>query len=139
MLLESQRLGTLEVDESSIIALPDGLLGFETSTRFVLIPADDLGAYSWLHSVDDPALAFLVVVPHFFFPDYEPDVPEAEAELIELTDADDAQLLCLVSITDDDITANLMGPVVVNVARQLARQVVLADQGFETRSPIGGR
>ncbi len=139
MLLESNRLGTLEINESSIIEMPDGLLGFEDRKRFVLIPADDLGAYSWLHSVDDAALAFLVVVPHFFFPDYEPEVPEAEAEAIELTDADDAQLLCLVSITDDDITANLLGPVVVNVARQLARQVVLADQGFEARSPIGGR
>ncbi len=137
MRIESNRLGTVMIDDSSIITMPDGLLGFESHQRFALIPADEVGAYSWLHSVDDPQLAFLVVAPDFFFPDYAPDLPENEAALLELSDESDAQLLCLITITDDDITANLMGPVVLNVGTQVARQVVLADQGFDTRQQLG--
>ena len=137
MLMESERLGQLEIDEGSIISVPDGLLGFESHRRFVLVPADDVGAYSWFHSVDDAALAFLVVVPGFFFDDYAPELSDPDVAALGLTDASDAQVLCLVTITNDDITANLMGPVVVNVTERRGRQVVLADQGFSTRTPLG--
>lgn len=137
MLMESERLGALEIDESSIIDLPDGLLGFDERRRFVLIPADEIGAYSWLHALDDPGLAFLVVVPAFFFPDYAPDLPDEEVEALGLTDPASAQVLCIVSISDDLVTANLLGPVVLNVETKMARQVVLVDQGFSVRTPLG--
>ncbi len=138
MLLESERLGQLEVDEESIVSVPEGLLGFEGSTRYVLIPADEVGAYTWLHSVDDPALAFLTVVPGFFFDEYAPDIPAEDVTALDLTDPADAQVLNLVTIDGDAVTANLMGPVVVNVRARLARQVVLTDQGYGTREPLGG-
>jgi len=136
MLLESDRLGAIEVDEASLVEVDGGLLGFESIHRFALIQADDEGAYSWLQAVEDPGLAFLAVVPGFFFPDYSPDVPDDDVEALDLRDPADAQVLCLVTIAGDDVTANLMGPVVVNVANRTARQVVLLDQGWTTREPL---
>lgn len=136
MLLESDRLGSIEVDESSIVELPAGLLGFEEARRFALVQADEYGAYSWLHALDDPGLAFLTVVPGFFFPDYAPDVPDDDAAALDLTDPQDAQVLCLVTISGEAVTANLLGPVVLNVSTRTARQVVLADQGWSTREPL---
>lgn len=137
MLIDSSRLGALEIDDDSVIEFPEGLLGFEDRRRFALVPADQLGAYSWLHSVEDPDLAFLVVAPHFFFDDYAPDLDDSDASALDLTDDRDAQALCLVSITDDAITANLLGPLVLNVRTQVGRQVVLAEQGFSARTPLG--
>jgi flagellar assembly factor FliW len=137
MLMESDRLGVLEIDESSIIDVPDGLLGFDERRRFVLIPADEVGAYSWLHALDDPELAFLVVVPNFFFPDYAPELTDDEVEVLGLSDPDAAQVLCIVTISDDQVTANLLGPLVLNVETKVARQVVLADQDFSVRTPLG--
>jgi flagellar assembly factor FliW len=138
MLMESDRLGAVEVDERSVISVPGGLLGFEGQERYVLVPADDAGAYSWFHSLDDPGLAFLVVVPGFFFDDYAPELSDADVAELGIEDPADAQVLCLVTIRDDAITANLLGPIVVNVANRRARQVVLADQGHGTRVPLGG-
>jgi len=137
MLMESDRLGVLEIDESSIIDVPDGLLGFDERHRFVLIPADEVGAYSWLHALDDPELAFLVVVPNFFFPDYAPELTDDEVEVLGLSDPDAAQVLCIVTISDDQVTANLLGPLVLNVETKVARQVVLTDQDFSVRTPLG--
>lgn len=136
MLLESDRLGPIEVDDASIVELPAGLLGFEDTRRYALVQADEHGAYSWLHALDDPSLAFLTVVPGFFFPDYSPDVSDDDVAALDLTDAGDAQVLCLVTIAGDDVTANLLGPVVLNVANRTARQVVLADQRWSTREPL---
>jgi flagellar assembly factor FliW len=136
MLLESARLGSIEIDEADLIELPAGLLGFETTSRFALVPADEVGAYSWLHSIEDPGLAFLTVVPAFFFPEYAPDVPDDDVAALDLTDPNDAQVYCLVTISGDDITANLLGPVVVNVVNRTARQVVLVDQGWTTKEKL---
>ena len=136
MLLESERLGPIEVDEANMVELPAGLLGFESTSRFALVPADEVGAYSWLHSVEDPGLAFLTVVPAFFFPDYAPDVPDDDVEALALTDPDDAQVYCLVTISGDEVTANLLGPVVVNMVNRTARQVVLVDQGWSTKERL---
>jgi flagellar assembly factor FliW len=136
MLLESERLGPIEVDEADIVDLPAGLLGFESASRFALVAADEVGAYSWLHSVEDPGLAFLTVVPAFFFPEYAPDVPDDDVEALELTDPSDAQVYCLVTISGDEVTANLLGPVVLNVHNRTARQVVLMDQGWTTKEPL---
>ncbi len=138
MLVESERLGLVEIDPDTIVELPSGLAGFEDAHRFALIPADDAGAYCWLQCLDAPDLAFLAAVPGFFFPDYEPDIPETDADDLGLQREDQAQVLCLVSISDDLISANLLGPIVLNLATRQARQVVLADQGWSTREPLGG-
>ena len=138
MLVESERLGLVEIDPDTIVELPAGLAGFEDARRFALIPADEVGAYCWLQSLDEADLAFLAAVPGFFFPDYEPDLPEEDADALGIDRVDQVQLLCLVSIIDDLISANLMGPVVLNVVTRQARQVVLADQGWSTREPLGG-
>jgi flagellar assembly factor FliW len=136
MLLESERLGPIEVDDADLLELPEGLLGFEGVSRFALVPADDVGAYAWLHAVDDPGLAFLTVVPAFFFPEYAPDVPDDDVAALDLTDPNDAQVYCLVTIAGDDVTANLLGPVVVNVVTRTGRQVVLLDQGWTTKERL---
>lgn len=136
MIIESARLGTVEIDEASIIQFPDGLVGFEDRHRFALVPADDDGAYSWLHCVDDPALAFLTVVPHFFFDSYEVELGDDDVAALDLTDQADAQTICLVSMHDDGVTANLLGPVVLNVRTQVGRQVVLAEAGWSARTPL---
>jgi flagellar assembly factor FliW len=139
MFVDSERLGPIEVADASVIELPAGLLGFETCHRFALIPADDVGAYVWLQSIDDPTLAFLAVVPGFFFPDYAPELPDEDAAALELESDADAQVLALVTISDDAVTANLMGPVVLNVSTRQARQVVLTDPPWPTRAPLVSR
>ena len=136
MLVDSERLGPIEVAESNLVDLPAGLLGFEANNHFALIQADELGAYAWLHSVEDPSLAFLTVVPSFFFADYEPVITDEDADALELIDPDQAQVLCLVTISGDEVTANLLGPVVLNVEKRTARQIVLSDQRWSTREPL---
>ena len=136
MLVESERLGPLEVDEASVIEVPAGLIGFPQLRRFALVAAEQTGVYSWLQSLDDPAVSFLSVVPAAFFPDYAPTIGDEDCIAIGLSDPADAQLLCLVTATDDGVTANLLGPVLLDVRTRLARQVVLSDTGHTTREPI---
>jgi flagellar assembly factor FliW len=136
VLITSEHLGEVDVDEEHLIEIPDGILGFPGSTHFALIAAEDSGVYAWLQSTDRPELSFLVMVPAPFFPDYEPDIPDEDCAALELVDPDDAQILCLVTIQEVSVTANLLGPLVLNVATRRARQVVLASSTLTTAEPV---
>lgn len=136
MLIESDQLGAVEVDETKVLTFPDGLLGFPDVTRFALVDAGDDGTYFWLQALDDPQLAFLAAVPWAFFPEYAPELSTSDQDALELTDARDAIVLCLLTITEDAVTANLLGPLVVNAVTRSGRQVVLGDTEYTTRAPL---
>jgi flagellar assembly factor FliW len=148
VLVESEKLGEIEVDETKVLTFPHGLLGFDHMRRFALVDTHDSGLYYWLQSLDDPGLAFLTAVPWPFFPDYEFELPDADRDALGLVEPADSSagdaptmVLCLLTIdhgADDqrDITANLLGPLVINSATRVGRQVVLVDGDFTTRAPL---
>ncbi|MHB1139653.1 MAG: flagellar assembly protein FliW [Microthrixaceae bacterium] len=136
LMVDSDQLGSVDVEETSVIEFPAGLIGFPDHRRYAMVSADDGGLYTWLQSVDEPSLAFLAVVPAPFFPDFAPTIRDEECAAIELVDPDHAQLLCLVTVSDDAVTANLLGPIVLNVRTRLARQVVLNDTDLTTKALI---
>jgi flagellar assembly factor FliW len=134
----TERFGDLEIEEERVLTFPEGLPGFPTATQFALIEVPGNEAFLWLQSLEDPSLAFLSAIPWPFFPDYEPEVPDAQQELLELTDADDALVLCLLTVRREEreVTANLLGPLVVNKHTRIGRQVVLADSDHPLRAPL---
>lgn len=139
MQIQSDRLGTIDVDPTSVLEFTDGLLGFEDHKRFVLVSTDDTGAYCWMQSLDNSALAFLAVVPGFFFEDYVPNIPDADVVALGLDESTPTQALCLVTLSDAGITANLLGPIIINLATRQARQAVLTDGHWTTREKLGKR
>lgn len=136
VMIDSEHLGTVEVDDAAVVEFPAGIIGFPDQRRYAIVAADDSGLYSWLQSLDEPGLAFLALVPAPFFPDYAPVVPDEDCLSIGLADPADAQLLCLVTVGEDLVTANLLGPIVLNVRTRLARQVVLTDSRLSTKVPV---
>lgn len=138
MLVASDRFGELEIEEDRVLQFDDGLLGFPEAKRFAMLDTHDTGVYFWLQSLDDPGLAFLSVVPWSFFPDYEPHLPEGEQASLGLRSASEAIVLCLLTVQRDQeaITANLLGPLVVNGTTRKGRQVVLAESGYPVRAPL---
>lgn len=136
MLIESERLGAVEVDDSKILTFADGLLGFPDARRFALVDAGDDATYFWLQALDDPQLAFLAAVPWAFFPDYEPELPSPDQDALDITDPSDVLVFCLLTITEDSVTANLLGPLVVNANTHQGRQIVLGDSEYSARVPL---
>jgi flagellar assembly factor FliW len=116
----------------------DGLPGFPDRRRFTLTRwGDDESPFSLLESIDDE-LRFVVVPPELFFPDYAPVLSDDDVARLELSEADDAIVLVVVTLGagPEDATANLLGPVVVNRHTLAAAQVVLAGQDVPTRAPL---
>lgn len=118
-----------------------GLPGFPGPRRFALVGwgAED-GPYRVLVDVADPGVRFLVVPPQVFFPDYTVDLDDAVAAKVHLDDPEDCLLLVIVTLgrTARDATANLLGPVVVNLRTLEGVQAVLGDSDHGTQVPLAG-
>lgn len=138
MQIETTRFGTVEVESQLIIEMPAGMLGLERCKRFTLLQEQRESAYRWLQSLDDPALAFIVVNPLDFYPDYEAELSDEQAESLGLTSPADAVLLCTVTVGRErgEITINLAGPIIMNARTMRARQIVLEDERYSTKHVI---
>ncbi len=138
---ETQRFGTIPVDEETIIVFPDGLLGFPASRRFVLLETAENGIFYWLQSLDDPSLAFVVIDPVLLVPDYKSrlDLPEWDREFFSPEGASSLHAMAIVTFSDSGrtgATANLQGPLLVREKDRLGRQVVLAESEAWLRMPV---
>lgn len=110
------------------VRMPNGMLGFEEIKDYVLTANPDEHPFAWLQVQDNSALTFIVIDPFVVMPDYQPDIPQSDVEFLKLKQADDALLLSVVTIHDDQrATVNLKGPIVVNRHTHTAKQVIIAN------------
>ncbi len=139
MKVETTRFGVLEIDESALITMPGGMLGFENCTRFFFLQHRTGSNFKWFQSVEEPAVAFVVVDPVLYFTDYEVEISDSDAEKLHLTaDSEDASVFVILTIANQGkhVSANLAAPIIVNFAEQLAAQVVLQDERYSTQHSL---
>lgn len=136
MHVNTTRFGTVSVEDDRVIDLPAGLLGFSGHEQWVLLQPDDDGIFFWLQSVDRADLAFVVTDPTLWITDYEATIRREQMEALGLDDFGSAQVFVIVNRYDGALTANLQGPLVVNVANRRGMQLVLADNRWTTRHEI---
>jgi flagellar assembly factor FliW len=137
--IDSTRFGRIEVDEEVVITFPEGLFGFENYRRFVVLCVDEKSPFRWLQSLEEPSLAFVVIEPRHFMVDYTPTIADADVQALALSA--DTPYLTFVIVTvppgkPEEMTANLMGPIIINAATRMARQVVVEDDCYSTKHSI---
>jgi len=81
----------------------------------------------WFQSVDDGSVAFVVINPFIIKPDYKPIIQDNDVELLEVESPEDVILMSIVTIRSDPfrVTANLRAPIVINLKKRLAKQIIL--------------
>jgi flagellar assembly factor FliW len=136
MHVQTTRFGTVEVGNDRLMDFPAGLLGFSSYTRFALLQPDEDGIFYWLQSVDSAELAFVVTDPGRWCDEYEATVRREHMDLLDLESLTDARVFVIVNKYDDMLTANLQGPLVINLRNRRGMQIVLSDQRWTTRWEI---
>lgn len=134
--IETTRFGTIEVEEDRIFEFVQAILGFEHLKGFVLVDHAPDSPFKWLQSTEDPHTAFIVTNPINFGIEYEFTVPEEDTKRLDLQKSEDALVLTIVYIPQGAphlMTANLAGPIVINIANRKGLQLVLSDSKFSTK------
>jgi flagellar assembly factor FliW len=134
MRVVTKAYGEIDVDERQKITFPDGILGFEDLKEYVLLDASQPPFY-WLQSLDRVEIAFVLIEPLVFRPDYSPDVEAEELAEIGIKAGEDMLVFAIVTIPEDSrrMTANLQGPVIINKKTRVARQSISLNPKWNVR------
>ncbi len=131
--IQSVQFGEMNVDPEKIITFPQGLPGFESSTRFMLCHEEGSnGIVHFLQSVDEGALAFSVGDPSQFGIHYQFTLSDDEQALLELTSMEDLLILILL-YRDEEASSNaenavrgaINSPLVINIKTRKGLQKVM--------------
>lgn len=139
MNLKSRQLGRIEVDEESIIDVPEGLVGFEDLHRFCLVRRDEYRPFFWLISIQDPDVGFAVVDPEPFVTEpYAVVLNESDRRELDLREGDPVHVLVIVSPGENHgpMTLNLKGPLLLNPRNRVMRQLLMYSAKLPSRAPL---
>ncbi len=127
--LETTRFGRIPFLSEKVLTFPEGLLGFPKHSRFYLLETEEPSIFYWLQSVDDPALAFVVMDPEELVPGYRDRIRSLIAD--PTFKDQEVNSMVIVTVPSKDaggMTVNLQGPLVVRETDRLGKQVVLFDE-----------
>ena len=131
----SSRFGELQVPLDSVMEFSSGVIGFPRSRRYVML--EHKPPFSWLHSIDDPNLAFVVVDGFEFGQQFDVRPPIGDKDT-DFKETDEYAILIIVTIRADPrlTTANLKAPLFVNMRNRKGVQVIFDDPRYSTRYPL---
>jgi len=138
MLIQTSRFGPVNLQDEDILEFPEGILGFSDLRRFVLLDDPNDEIFAWLQSCELAQIAFPVLEPELFSQTYQLSLTKHDLESLGLKSSESVRSFSIITIPDDptQMTANLKAPVVINVQKRVARQIVLQDNNLAIREPI---
>ncbi|MFN7994697.1 MAG: flagellar assembly protein FliW [Bryobacteraceae bacterium] len=140
---DTRCFGTVEYDENSILAFPQGIPAFEQERRFLAIRQPINEPLVFLQSLSNPDLCFVTLPVLTACPDYRLEMAPEDLEAVELDPDRQPQIggdvLCLAILSLEENappTANLLAPVVVNVRTRHGCQAINPNVNYSHRHEL---
>lgn len=138
MQIHTSRFGIVDITPEDLITFNEGLLGFNSLRKFVLLddPNDDI--FAWLQSCEEPGIAFPVLEPELFVDQYNYEMAKSDLIALSLSTKEGTRAFSIITIPDDPtkMTANLKAPIIINVKTRMGKQCVLQDNHLAICEPI---
>lgn len=135
--IQTTRFGTVQYNEDHLITFPDGMVGFHQLKTYVLVESPQNPLILWLQSTDHAEIAFPVVEPWFFKTDYRANMSEADKITLGYEPGNTLKTMVVLTIPSETtrMTVNLRAPVVINIQKAKAAQLILQEKSYEVRAP----
>lgn len=141
--IDTKYFGALAFEEASCFEFYWGLPAFEQERRFLPLEIPGHKPLLFLQSTRTPALCFLALPVLAADPQYRLAVSPEDLAALELAADRQPQIgaevlvLALLSIREEaPATANLLAPVVVNLANRRALQAIRSDRLYSHEQPL---
>jgi flagellar assembly factor FliW len=128
----------LEVRPEDIIVFGKGLPGFENAREFVIFSRPEHAPFHCMACSNDPDLQFILINPLHFLAEYDPHIPPHELRELDVRDPKELLLYTVVTFAPElsDSTANLLGPIFINIRTRRGKQIVIDDERYSVRERI---
>ena len=127
MRIETERFGSLQIDERELFLFPQGIIGLETLRQWALIPDPENSTVAWLQSASRGDRALAVISPRVFVQDYRVHVSRRSLETLQLRSDHRTYVLTTLAGGVGRLTTNLRAPIIMNLDRRLGVQVITGD------------
>lgn len=126
--LDTVQFGALEYMSASALEFSDGLPGFESEHRFVIVERPMHHPLVFLQSVKTPTLCFPALPVLVVDPAYRPRLSDTDLKRLGFLQqpriGQEAAILVLIAVHEQDPTANLLAPIVINLRSRAAAQCI---------------
>jgi flagellar assembly factor FliW len=138
MSFNAKRFGQIDVPEDKVIRFMNGIPGLECMRRSILIKVEETMPFYWLQSVEDGDIALPVVNPLIIDETYSPSVEDSVFDELELDKEEDLLVVSVAVIPQDitKMTVNMAAPMLINIEKNIGRQVILDNSDYPMRLAI---
>lgn len=136
--IQTKYHGVIQLSKEEIVHFANGIPGFPDDEQFLLLPLEEDETFLILQSVESTEVAFVMVNPFTYFPDYDFTLEDQFVEKLGITVPEDILVYCILTVQDPFIntTANLQAPIIINSKNKRAKQIVLNNDHYSTRHKI---
>lgn len=141
MEINTKYFGRLPFPEKEAILFQEGLFGFDKLRKYALLPFENENdSLLSLQSLDDENIAFIIINPFAFLPNYAPCLSEKEIQEIGASDLSQVAFynICVLNEDIEKSTVNLRCPIILNPKNHQAKQLILDDSDYPFKFPFSG-
>lgn len=130
MKITTAYMGDVEINPSQIIKFEHGLPGFEEENEFIQLLLSEESLFQVLQSVKTIDLAFIITSPYTILTDYSFELDESVIQALDIKSNNEVAVFVIVSLRDtlENSTVNLKAPIVLNIAKKKAKQIILEEE-----------
>ena len=138
MQIDTIRFGTIEIDETKLIAFDEGIPGLEDYKRYALVQLEESYPIIWLQAIDEGGICLPVLDTYAVLSGYVFDISDEDVKLLEIKSPEDLHVVSVLVIPENiqQMTVNLAAPIIINTVTGKARQILLSGSEYNVRSPI---
>ena len=142
-ILLTKYFGSVEYREDDVVQFPLGLASFEDESQFLVMEPPPSAPLTFLQSVQVPGLCFLALPMQSIDPDYKLDITREDLESLGLPATRQPRIgeevgcfAVIVVAENGHISANLLAPVVINLANRRGVQAIRIDSIYSHRHSL---
>lgn len=127
MLVQTSRFGQVQSSQEEVIIFPKGLIGFESVRHWIIVPDPLSEDVAWIQSVAEEQIALPIISPRKFASDYKISISNRQLSDLHIRRTDQIYVFSVVSKSGKSLTMNLRSPIVINLTKRLACQVISSE------------
>jgi flagellar assembly factor FliW len=129
-------IGEIEFSEDQIVRFEEGMLGLPTLKEYLLLESPTIAPFFRLQCIEEPNISFLLLDPVNIDSKFRDSVSQWDKEEEHFqADNPDFSLFVVINISADgeEITANMVAPVIINLSKKRGLQLVLLDSPYSVK------
>lgn len=141
--VNTRLFGKIDIDDSKIITLDKGIIGFPDLKKFTLIfdsekENEGTPGIMWFQSMDEPQFAMPVIIPNYVVPDYNPIVNDELLDGLGELNEKNLYVITTISVPEDitKMTVNLKAPLIINTDTLKGAQIIVENEDALVRFPV---